>query len=216
MGRNILLVEGPNDEHVMKHICGKRDVPDLDEVKPLGNVERLIEAFPVQLKAAEEGDVVGIVADADTDIGRRWQSIHDVLMSVGYESVPDQPIAEGTILDAPADRVLPRTGVWLMPDNRTKGIMEDFLRFLIPLPSRLFDHVHRSVASISPADRLFREAAESKAIIYTWLAWQREPGMPLGRAISARFLDANVSQVDVLVAWLMRLFFRSSPQPAAP
>ena len=31
--------------------------------------------------------------------------------------------------------------------------------------------------------------------------------MPFGAAISARFLDANVSQVDVLVAWLMRLFF---------
>ena len=216
MGHNILLVEGPNDEHVMKHICGNRNVPVLDEVKPLGNVESLIEAFPVQLKAAGEGDVVGIVADADIDLGRRWQSIHDALVGVGYESVPDQPVAEGTILDAPADRVLPRAGVWLMPDNRTRGIMEDFLQFLVPLPSRLFDHVQKSVASISPADRRFRDAKESKAIIHTWLAWQKEPGMPLGRAISARFLDANVGQVDVLVSWLMRLFFHNSPHPSAP
>ena len=94
-----------------------------------------------------------------------------------------------------------------MPDNRTNGIMEDFLRFLVPLPSTLFDHVQDSVASIPAGDRLFRAVSEPKAIIHTWLAWQREPGMPLGAAISARFLDANVSQVDVLVAWLMRLFF---------
>ena len=65
-----------------------------------------------------------------------------------------------------------------------------------------------SVAAIPPADRRFRQVAESKAIIHTWLAWQREPGMPLGRAITARFLDPNVSQVDVIVDWLMRLFFR--------
>lgn len=207
MGRNILLVEGPNDEHVVKHICGNRGVPRLDEVKPLGNVESLLEAAPVQLKAADEGDVVGVVLDAATNIDARWKSICRALVSVGYDTVPDQPVADGTILDAPTGAHLPRAGVWIMPDNRTNGIMEDFLRFLVPLPSTLFDHVQDSVANIPPADRLFREVSEPKAVIHTWLAWQKEPGMPLGAAISARFLDANVSQVDVLVAWLMRLFF---------
>ena len=207
MGRNILLVEGPNDEHVVKHICGNRDVPHLDEIKPLGNVESLLDAIPVQLRAAEEGDVVGVVLDADTNFDARWQSIHHALESVGYEAVPDQPLSEGTIIDAPAGGHLPRAGVWLMPNNRKRGIMEDFLRFLVPSPSALFDHVKESVATIPPADRLFRAVSEPKAIIHTWLAWQKEPGMPLGAAISARFLDANVSQVDVLVAWLMRLFF---------
>ena len=207
MGRNILLVEGPNDEHMVKHICGNRDVPHLDEVKPLGNVESLLEAIPVQLKAAEEGDVVGVVLDADTNIDTRWESIHNAFADVGYDAVPDQPVVDGTILDAPAGTHLPRAGVWLMPDNRTHGILEDFLRFLVPVPSTLFDHVQESVATIPPADRLFREVSEPKVIIHTWLAWQKEPGMPLGAAISARFLDANVSRVDVLVAWLMRLFF---------
>lgn len=207
MGRNILLVEGPNDEHVVKHICGNRDVQHLDEVKPLGNVESLLEAVPVQLKAADEGDVVGVVLDADTNIDARWKSIHHALVSVGYDAVPDRPAADGTILDAPASAHLPRAGVWIMPDNRSNGIMEDFLRFLVPLPSTLFDHVQDSVANIPPADRLFKAVSEPKAIIHTWLAWQKEPGMPLGVAISARFLDANVSQVDVLVTWLKRLFF---------
>jgi len=43
--------------------------------------------------------------------------------------------------------------------------------------------------------------------MHTWLAWQEEPGKPLGTAITAKFLDANVAQVDVLVAWLKALFF---------
>ena len=29
----ILLVEGTDDEHVLKHICGNRDIPYLDEEK---------------------------------------------------------------------------------------------------------------------------------------------------------------------------------------
>ena len=174
----------------MKHICGNRDVPHLDEVRPHQNVERLLVAVPIQLKASEEGDVVGIVLDADTEIKTRWSSIRNTLIGIGYDSVPDQPKADGTILDSPAGTLLPRAGVWLMPDNQANGILEDFLAFLVPQPSDLFDHVQESVATIPGL-----------------LEPQKEPGMPLGAAISARFLDANVSEVDVLVAWLMRLFF---------
>ena len=36
--RKILLVEGPDDEHVLKHICGNRGIAHLDEVKPHGSV----------------------------------------------------------------------------------------------------------------------------------------------------------------------------------
>lgn len=207
MGRNILLVEGNNDAHVMMHVCGNRGVPKLDCVRPHGDVESLLEAFPVQLKASQEGDVVGVVVDADERIDARWRSVHDIFVSAGYENVPEEPFPDGTILDAPWGTLLPRAGVWLMPDNRTNGILEDFLSFLVPFPSPLFEHVTKSVAAIPEPDRLFRPKAEPKAIIHTWLAWQKEPGMPLGKAISAKFLDASVTQVDVLVEWLTRLFF---------
>ena len=93
-----------------------------------------------------------------------------------------------------------------MPDNQTKGILEDFLRFLVPAGSRLFDHVTTSVATIPEGERRFSQLAEPKALIHTWLAWQEEPGKPMGTAITARYLDPNVAQVDVLVSWLKRLF----------
>jgi hypothetical protein len=50
--KKILLVEGPDDEHVLKHLCGNRDVPRLDEVKSHGGVDQLLDGFPVQLKAS--------------------------------------------------------------------------------------------------------------------------------------------------------------------
>jgi hypothetical protein len=48
--RKILLVEGLDDEHVLKHICGNRGIARLDEVKPHGSVNTLLESIPVRLK----------------------------------------------------------------------------------------------------------------------------------------------------------------------
>lgn len=127
---------------------------------------------------------------------------------MGYQNVPVDPTRDGTILEPPAQTLLPRIGIWIMPDNQTNGILEDFLRFLVPQEGALFQHVQSSVSTIPKADRRFSSLAEPKAIIHTWLAWQKDPGKPLGTAITARFLDPNVAQVDVLVSWLNRLFFR--------
>ncbi len=93
-----------------------------------------------------------------------------------------------------------------MPDNQTEGILEDFLRFLVPDASPLFAHVTECVATIPSGERRFGPAAEPKVLIHTWLAWQEEPGRPMGTAITARYLDPSVRQVDTLIAWLKKLF----------
>ena len=72
--RRILLVEGSDDEHVLKHICGNCGGPRLDEFRSHGGVENLLITVPVYLKASEEGDIVGIVVDAATDLASRWAS----------------------------------------------------------------------------------------------------------------------------------------------
>jgi hypothetical protein len=205
-GKRILLVEGTDDEHVLKHLCGQRDVQALDEIKPQGSVERLLESFPVRLKESDI-EALGVVIDADTNIAARWGSLRHRLTAAGYPNVPDQPAPAGTILTPPPATGLPRVGVWIMPDNQTRGILEDFLRFLVPPGSALFTHVQSSVAGIPSAEKRFSQLAEPKAVIHTWLAWQKVPGRPLGTAITAKFLDANVAEVDVLVAWLKKLFF---------
>jgi len=206
--KKILLVEGIDDEHVLKHVCGNRGLPKFDKIIPHGGVDNLLESFPVRLKASEDGDVVGVVIDADTQIASRWESLRDRLVLVGYENVPANPTPGGTILPPPAGTMLPRVGVWIMPDNQANGILEDFLRFLVPTGSQLFALVETSVASI-PADEMrFSVLARPKALIHTWLAWQQEPGKPLGTAITARYLDPGVAQVDVLISWLNRLYFQ--------
>jgi hypothetical protein len=204
-GRKTLLVEGIDDEHVLKHICGNRGL-HLDEVKSHGGVDELLSGFAVSLKLIEEGDVLGLVVDADADLASRWQSVRQTLLRSGYPEVPPMPHPDGTILAAPFGTLLPRVGVWLMPDNATTGILEDFLQLLVPDASWLLEHARSSVRAIPETERRFKEAAISKAIVHTWLAWQEEPGKPLGTAITARYLDPFHPAANVLASWLGRLF----------
>ena len=210
MDYKVLMVEGTDDEHVLKHICGSYGIPHLDKVEPHEGVDHLLESIPIELSLnPEDGDVVGVVIDADADLGARWQSLRDIFTQAGYPNVPAQPDPNGTILAAPDGTLLPRAGVWLMPDNKTPGILEDFLRFLVPdRQSALFAHAERSVATVP--ERLFSQNDTPKAVIHTWLAWQEEPGRPYGTAITARFLDSELPQARPLADWLGRLFYPAS------
>lgn len=203
--KNVLLVEGKDDEHVLKHVSRNRQGPRFD-ITTHGGIQNLLQTLPVRLKAAAHNTNVGIVVDADTDASARWDSVRDRLVDLGYPGVPAQPHPEGTILEPPDKALLPRVGVWMMPDNRSAGILEDFLRFLVPAGSRLFEYVENSVARIPESELRFTPVNQPKARIHTWLAWQKEPGKPLGLAIAARYLDPDVPEADALVVWLKRLF----------
>jgi hypothetical protein len=55
-------------------------------------------------------------------------------------------------------------------------------------------------------DRRFPQTQEMKANIHTWLAWQEEPGKPMGQAITKRYLDAAAPHAQQLMDWLCKLF----------
>jgi hypothetical protein len=201
----VLLVEGTDDLHVLTHLCLIRGVKEPDEVKDQRGVQPLLEALRVRLKQSDIA-TLGVVLDADTSLGGRWDALKDRLTEAGYDAVPDSPSPAGTIIDPPADKLLPRVGIWIMPDNQSNGILEDFLQCLIPTQSPLFQHVITSIATIPTAERRFSALAEPKAIVHTWLAWQEDPGNPFGTSIRCGYLDHSVPQVDSLVSWLERLF----------
>jgi len=102
-------------------------------------------------------------------------------------------------------------GVWVMPNNALPGALEDFLRFLVPTGDPFWEHAESSVACLPKSEAVetkWRNAENwrSKARIHTYLAWQKNPGTPLGQAITARYLTADASEVAPLVTWLRRLF----------
>jgi hypothetical protein len=206
IGKRVLMVEGVDDEHVVKHICKERRLGLIDKIRDCNGKAPLLENLAVQLK---ESDIcsLGILLDADTDLQARWQAVTSRLKQAGYTEVPADPSPEGTVIPAPANSLLPRVGIWLMPDNRVNGILEDFLRFLVPEGDPLFAHVEQSLDTIPARQCRFTELKKPKALIHTWLAWQEEPGRPFGQAITARYLDASLPAAGIFAGWLQRTFF---------
>lgn len=217
--KRVLLVEGPTDEHLFYHLLRFRGIQVLlskekksapavgtDDiairVKPMEGFERLRIELPVELKASGL-ERLGIAVDANANLPARWQSIRDRLVETGYNAVPHEPVTEGTIVHAVGS---PIVGIWLMPDNQSPGMLEHFLKSLLPTDDSLWPRVKECVAHIPDEERRFPFQHEIKAQVHTWLAWQHEPGKPFGQAITAGYLDPNAPQAERLIVWIRRLF----------
>src|SRR5206468_3138987 len=74
-------------------------------------------------------DRLGILIDAEFPLDNRWKSIRNLLRGEGL-TLPDSLPKEGLLVKGlrPASTV----GVWLMPNNSTAGMLENFLDTLIP------------------------------------------------------------------------------------
>ncbi|MGE6760171.1 DUF3226 domain-containing protein [Corallococcus interemptor] len=206
----ILLVEGAEDREVVYHLCNHHqlDNKQLFVVEAKDGYERLRDDLKVRPRVPGV-KTVGVVVDADEDLAHRWQSLRDVLEHSGYTQLPGQPDAAGVII--PAQGTLPRIGIWMMPDNQLTGILEDFLQQLVSQGDPLLPAAFTALDTLP--ERRFKQAYRSKAAIHTWLAWQQEPGTPLGQAVSKHYLQADHELAQRFVAWMRRLFI---PAPEAP
>lgn len=206
---NLLLVEGKDDKHVIRNLLKRYDilVPDLLDVKypsdyeadgtEGGGITRLLDIFEVRLTQVIDGRL-GIIVDADTRLSARWQSLRDILISLDYVSLPENPLPNGTIIRQIGKPVV---GIWLIPDNKIPGMLEDFVGFLMPQDDLFWPMAVEAVQKVKTIEheRRFHNEHESKARIHTWLAWQKEPGKPMGQAITARYLDADAHHAQQLI-----------------
>ena len=196
---NILLVEGKDDQHVFYHLLTQHQIPECFQIKNKGGIDNLLETLEVELQGSGR-KCIGIVIDADLDLAARWQSLCGILTKLGY-ILPDMPDPNGTIIE---QAEWPVVGIWLMPDNTMPGMLEDFMTYLVPANNFLWNQALDCLQHIPEEERRFSH--QSKAHIHTWLAWQDDPGTPLGLAITKRYLDGDVPQVHNLMNWIRRLF----------
>lgn len=200
-----LLVEGQDDKYVILALCKQYNVAQTFSIETSSSsgVEALLRSIPVRLKSSGLR-AFGAVLDADENLEQRWQAITDRLAKAGYTSVPNQPAHSGTIIDESGK---PRVGIWLMPDNQFPGMLEDFVAHLIPKDDMLRPKAQRVLDEIE-SQKLNRYPLvhHPKALIHTWLAWQRNPGQPMGLAITAQTLDRNEALAQSFVNWLNALF----------
>jgi hypothetical protein len=92
-----------------------------------------------------------------------------------------------------------------MPDNRSPGMLEDFVVRLIREDDRTLPFVDRFLDSIPADQRRFSPTHRPKARIHSWLAVSDIPGRPMGQAITAdRLLDGKHPSVSPFIAWIRR------------
>jgi hypothetical protein len=124
-------------------------------------------------------------------------------LSQYHYNFPADPNAGGTILDSTADE--PRIGFWLMPDNKKSGMIEDFCAEMAE-PNALAFAKECVEGAKQRGLSSYKDVHTSKAIIHTYLAWQDEPGRPLGQAVSMQALKPHTLIAIRFVEWLNRLF----------
>lgn len=197
-----LLVEGNDDQHVIWAICQKLGVIETFDVIDCGSINEVFKQLPVRFKQADVS-TIGILIDADENIEDRWNKIQAILIGQGFV-LPNKMPLNGLITFNETNQ---KVGVWIMPKNDTSGMLEDFISYLIPENDLLLPKVKATLENIEE-EKLnnYNLIHKSKAIIHTWLAWQEDPGTPMGLAITKKYLQTESEICLRFVCWLKELF----------
>jgi len=212
---NALFFEGENDLYPVGHLIDLLPGPSTDfyertpkdkgnrvGLKEFGGYDSLRERFPITIRNGSTLRRIGIVADANSHPRRRWQSLTDAVAEIGPAQLPATPPETGWVgeLELP-DRTI-TLGLWMMPNNRDSGAVENFLLELIPEDDRLLPLAESCLETVPEEER----PDEAKALVRTWLAWQDEPGRPLGPAITEGYFDLDEEPAQRFIDWTRRLF----------
>ncbi len=127
-----LLVEGNDDKHVVLALCKKYAIAETFDVVDCKGIENLFEQIPIWFKTSGI-DTIGVIVDADIDLNTRWHTIKNLLKPHGFSSTTEGLPDTGLIIR----NGMQTFGVWIMPNNNTNGMLEDFISLLVPDSDKL-------------------------------------------------------------------------------
>ncbi len=211
-----LLVEGNDDFHVVHNLCStfSVDVRNRENkrggqfsIKDCKGITNLLPMIPIELELL---DVIGIIIDADNDSNTNWAAVRNVFKKEGYD-LPEKLDSNGCICETKGNKI----GVWIMPNNNEKGMLENFIAMLIDENDTLLPKAEQIVAEIEKENlQKYKDTYHPKALIYTWLAWQESPGTPMGQAITKKYLNPENKEIcDRFVNWINQLFIENRDKP---
>ncbi|MEM6403418.1 MAG: DUF3226 domain-containing protein, partial [Cyanobacteria bacterium P01_D01_bin.116] len=146
---------------------------------------------------------LGLIVDADDDCKSRWESIRNACLKI----MPDFPqkLPDTGLIHQINNGI--KFGVWIMPDNQQQGMLETFLSCMIDDENKpTWQYAQQVVPEAKNRGALCKDSHLDKANIYTWLAWQNEPGRQLHDAIKQRILNPNHPKANVFFNWFKDLY----------
>ncbi len=205
-----LLVEGNTDKRVIPFLMEANGVewegggdPTV-YIETQGSVDEILKSGVIESELNATGlQALGVIVDANGNARARWNQVRERCRGL-FPELPESIPEEGLDVVHPDGM---RFGVWVMPNNRFTGMLEDFLVELVPERSGgLYEMARNCVADAANAGAPFKEPHTRKAELHTWLAWQDEPGRQLHEAVHYRILDPESPESVPFVRWFRSLF----------
>ena len=97
---HILLVEGQDDEQVVRHLCHGMKLTF--SIKSKDGFTKLLSSISSEIKVPERR-AVGIIVDANDNLQNRWQAVSDQLLKAKIKA-PSSPAPTGTIIEGQDER----------------------------------------------------------------------------------------------------------------
>jgi hypothetical protein len=214
-----LVVEGKDDHHSLLHLLRRTGVLPADateETSPIQileakSKEELLKDIPTRWKEAGITSI-GYVLDADDSasepkgLSPTWDAIRHRLSKLGVTT--EGPIPSGGFT-ARIGQNGPQIGVWIMPDNKSDGTLEDFLIAQIDPQDQLFQFARAKTAEAGQlpiSSGRFAESDLSKAELLCWLAWSKKTGQPYGLAMQTKRFDVSIEPATGFAQWVRTLY----------
>ncbi len=198
---NLLLVEGTNDLHIISAFCGVQQIPKVFKIENCDSDSKVLKKLDAYINSSVPINKIAIVLDADEKgFEQRKQSVEAIL---NRNDIITENIyyTNGAIIHSDNCRI----GVWIMPNNQDYGRIEDFIIGLID--TKAIDYA-KATSIEAKAKKLgdFKDVHISKAIVHSYLAWQDEPGCPIGQSITKQVLKPNTETAQIFKNWLLNMF----------
>jgi hypothetical protein len=213
----LLLLEGTGDCHAIDQIVwyAKNRGPHFgfhqcenDDGILRSIAGRIVENEPRQ-------KAIGLVLDADIDghtddtvIAARLDQLRDKI-GTRYE-VPQMMPSTGLVLvprqERPDAGKLPNIGLWMMPDNKVFGMLEDVLLASLSDHARVYtEEVVKKAKTDTVAT--YHDSHVAKAVVRTYIAWQEPPDLQfIGLAIRKGLFNKIPETCAGFLQWLEDLF----------
>jgi hypothetical protein len=164
----------------------------------------LLEPTNIEAAARTPGrQAVGIVIDANDQFDSRWLRVRNCCLGIAANFPADLP-SEGLIHQNEAGL---RVGVWIMPDNQSRGMLETFLSGLIvPSHAALWTFAQDSCGLSRNHGAPYLDPHRDKANLHTYLAWLDPPGRSLHVSVLARALDGRLPLGERFAKWFIDLY----------
>ena len=203
-----LIVEGESDRQVVLRLLLEGDFgfrTDEILVEPAHGYVNMVKTIRDRLSepqfySNQARAAVGIVVDADNDINTIWNQITAELLRAGVDvSGHSRPTPDGSVFMRPKPHL--KVGVWVMPDNKGSGELEDFLVSMVPCNDTDW---HLARKYVNNSEHKFGKK-DTRAEVLSWIATRMYPGR-FDEAIKNGDLCTDGELCQRFIAWLNRLF----------